>query len=150
MRCVVFAAGFATTAAVASAAELVSVSREHDSLYRVSGSEAYILTESCSETGSSEEAAIHNGELIFLDSKRGCRIAETLTKANLRAGNYNVTVSRKDANVYKMSYPTAYIITRYCYEYAYSEDAVLKWRSYSGELVWENGDDCDVEAVFTG
>ena len=39
--------------------------------------------------------------------------------------------------------------TRYCYVYAYSENAILKASGYSGEVIFlDSKDKCDVKAVF--
>ena len=71
-----------------------------------------------------------------------------------RADNYSVSVSRKDSNVYSFTSGSArgVIITKYCYEYGYAEDAVLKYEpySYDNKLIFtSSGTVCDVESVFT-
>ena len=62
---------------------------------------------------------------------------------------YRVTVTRKSQDLYKVEYQDLYIVTRYCYEYAYSEDAVLKYDEYSydNKLIFDNGE-CEVEKVI--
>lgn len=65
------------------------------------------------------------------------------------ADTYEVNVSRKGSNIYKASGKDIIIQTRYCYAYAYSEDAILKSSGYSGEIIFpESRDKCDVKAVF--
>jgi hypothetical protein len=65
------------------------------------------------------------------------------------AGNYDVSVTRKGSNVYKGTGSNTIIVTRYCYEYAYSEDAILKSSGYSGKLIFvNNGTSCDVKSVY--
>jgi hypothetical protein len=62
---------------------------------------------------------------------------------------YEFSVSRASGNIYTVSGKDIIIQTRYCYEYAYSEDAVLKSRGYGGELLFTNSNHrCDVKAVF--
>lgn len=62
---------------------------------------------------------------------------------------YKVTVRRIDKDLYKTS-DGVYIQTKYCYEYAYGDDAVLRYERYSYEnkLIFDNGTVCDVEKVF--
>jgi hypothetical protein len=45
----------------------------------------------------------------------------------LSAEAYKVTVTREEANLYRVdgSSPKTYIKTKYCYEYAYSERAIV-------------------------
>lgn len=62
---------------------------------------------------------------------------------------YKVNVRRIDKDLYKTS-DGVYIQTKYCYEYAYGDDAVLRYERYSYEnkLIFDNGTVCDVEKVF--
>ena len=51
---------------------------------------------------------------------------------NLYDGKYEVSVTRIDANLYSVT-GTDYIIqTKYCYEYAYYQKAVLVYENYGG------------------
>ena len=62
---------------------------------------------------------------------------------------YVVHVKRVDDNLYKTS-EGFYIETQYCYEYAYGEEAVLKYEqySYSNKIIFDNDNTCDVKRVF--
>lgn len=62
---------------------------------------------------------------------------------------YKVTVTRKGQDLYRVDGTSVYIVTRYCYEYAYSEEAVLKYKQYSydNKLVFDSGTTCDVEKL---
>jgi hypothetical protein len=65
------------------------------------------------------------------------------------AENYSVNLTRKGSNVYKIDGKDVIVQTRYCYVYAYSEDAILKSSGYGGEVIFLDSDDeCDVKAVF--
>jgi hypothetical protein len=65
------------------------------------------------------------------------------------ADNYEVSVTRKGSNLYKVDGKNIYIHTRYCYEYVYSESAFLKMSGYSGEIIFlDSGGKCDVKAVY--
>ena len=68
---------------------------------------------------------------------------------------YRLSVTRKDSNFYRIDGTDFYVRTRNCYEYAYSQEAVLVWEgrgSYSNKLIFINtvGDptSCDVEAML--
>lgn len=65
------------------------------------------------------------------------------------ADNYEVSVTRKGRNIYKVDGKDIYIQTRYCYEYVYSENAFLKMHGYTGEIIFlDSGGKCDVKAVY--
>ena len=62
---------------------------------------------------------------------------------------YKVNVRRVDKDLYKTS-TGLFIQTKYCYEYAYGDDAVLKYEQYSydNKLIFDSGTSCDIEKVF--
>jgi hypothetical protein len=63
-----------------------------------------------------------------------------LAPSSLGAGDYDVSVTRKGKDVYHAEGTSTYILTKYCYEYAYSEKAVLRYGGLgilsSGKLVF--------------
>ena len=63
---------------------------------------------------------------------------------------YKVNVKRVDKDLYKTTTDGLYIQTRYCYEYTYGDEAVLKYEDYSYEnkLIFNSGTSCDVVKVF--
>ena len=72
-----------------------------------------------------------------------------LQAAPALAENYEVNLTRKASNVYKIDGKDIIIQTRYCYVYAYSEEAIFKTSGYSGEVIFfDSKDKCDVKAVF--
>ena len=73
----------------------------------------------------------------------------SLRVAPAQAENYEVNLTRKGSNVYKIDGKDIIIQTRYCYVYAYSEEAIFKTSGYSGEVIFfDSKDKCDVKAVF--
>jgi hypothetical protein len=65
------------------------------------------------------------------------------------AGNYEVNVTRKASNIYRVDGKGVFIQTQYCYVYAYSEEAIFRSNWYGGELIFvDSRDKCDVKAVF--
>ena len=66
---------------------------------------------------------------------------------------YKVNVRRVDGNLYsfKSGSVEGVIQTKYCYEYTYSDDAILKYEkgSYENKLIFSSGTTCDVAGVFT-
>ena len=73
----------------------------------------------------------------------------SLQAAPALAENYEVNLTRKGSNVYKIDGKDIIIQTRYCYVYAYSEEAILKTSGYGGEVIFfDSKDKCDVKAVF--
>ena len=72
-----------------------------------------------------------------------------LQAAPAQAENYEVNLTRKGSNVYKIDGKDIIIQTRYCYVYAYSEEAIFKSSGYGGEgIFFDSKDKCDVKAVF--
>lgn len=71
----------------------------------------------------------------------------TCTLAN--AEMYKVNVKRTDSNLYIDRANKILIKTKYCYEYAFDDDAILIYEKYSydNKLVFDNGTSCDVESV---
>ena len=65
------------------------------------------------------------------------------------AGDYDLSVTRKGSNLYKVDGKDTYIHTRYCYEYVYSEDSLLRMSGSGGKIVFiDEGSSCDVKAVY--
>lgn len=65
------------------------------------------------------------------------------------ADDYDFSVTRKGSNLYKVDGKDIYIHTRYCYEYVYSEDSLLRMSGTSGKIVFiDEGESCDVKAVY--
>lgn len=60
-----------------------------------------------------------------------------------------MNLTRKGSNVYKIDGEDIIIQTRYCYVYAYSEEAFFKTSGFGGEIFFfDSKDKCDVKAVF--
>jgi len=57
---------------------------------------------------------------------------EKVIGASVSPGTYKITVKRESQDLYKITNQDIYIKTRYCYEYAYSEDVILEIESNSG------------------
>lgn len=77
--------------------------------------------------------------------------AASLWSVAAGAQSYDVSVTRKDRNVYKVDGKQLLVRTKYCYVYAYSEEAVLRMRGRTGDLIFiDSRDKCDVEAVYSG
>lgn len=73
----------------------------------------------------------------------------TFLCGSVLAETYELSVTRKGSNTYKVTGKDVIIQTRYCYVYAYSEDAILKTSGYGGDLTFiDSREKCDVKAVF--
>ncbi len=55
-----------------------------------------------------------------------------LVPMDIEKGNYVVKVTRKGSNLYKVDDKNIYIETKYCYEYSYSQEVILKVESSYG------------------
>lgn len=70
-----------------------------------------------------------------------------------RADFYKVTQLRRvESNTYSFRSGTAegIIVTKYCYEYSFYDDAILKYDrySYDNKLIFSSGTACDVAGVY--
>lgn len=63
---------------------------------------------------------------------------------------YELYLTRKGSNVYKVSGKNIVIRTKYCYTYAYSEESIYKSNGYGGgDVIFLNaGNKCQVDAVY--
>ena len=52
-----------------------------------------------------------------------------LVPANVESGAYDLTVTRKATNTYKVVGSNLYVITRYCFEFGFSQKATLRYQS---------------------
>jgi len=64
---------------------------------------------------------------------------------------YKVNVKRIEQNLYKITSSNFYIVTQYCYEYTYGEDAILKYEanSYDNQLIFDSGTSCKVVKLLS-
>jgi hypothetical protein len=74
-----------------------------------------------------------------------------LLVAPLSAETYRVSVTRIDKDLYRDDRSKVLIETKYCYEYATRDDAVLRWEGRYGTnwIVFSSGTKCDVVGVFS-
>ena len=76
-------------------------------------------------------------------------VATSLVAQTSLAATYEVNVTRKGSNVYRVDGKSIVIQTRYCYVYAYSEEAILRPNGYGGELIFiSSRDKCDIKAIY--
>ncbi len=76
-------------------------------------------------------------------------VAMCLVTQTSLAGTYEVNVTRRGSNVYRVDGKSIMIQTRYCYVYAYAEEAILKSSGYGGELIFIGSrDKCDIKAIY--
>lgn len=79
------------------------------------------------------EAIIPNNGVKVLTSGGSLEEIELiLTPAKIKEGTYEIEITRKGSNLYKLEGTKYYIETRYCYEYATYDDAILKIESNYG------------------
>ena len=84
-----------------------------------------------------------------------CCVAGLVFGASVAAASdyYKVEVTRKSDNLYEVVGRGIYVITRFCYEYVYYEDAILKIDSQVGYTIGEivfvqsGGAKCDIEKI---
>lgn len=68
-------------------------------------------------------------------------IERIYSERRIPTGTYELTVSRIDSNQYEVKYTSSLfkkgdiIKTKYCYEYVYMEDVIVKVTSTSGSII---------------
>ena len=85
------------------------------------------------------------GQAAMAAASRGER--PVYPRVGVTADRYSVTVTRLDRDLYRDTVSRRLIETRYCYEYAYSAEAVLTWEGrYGGNslIFVDSGTKCDV------
>lgn len=70
-----------------------------------------------------DEAPYHTYALDSYDDLT--EVEYILWPTKLDEGNYEISITRKDADLYKIEGTDFYIKTKYCYEYCYSEEVIL-------------------------
>jgi hypothetical protein len=66
-----------------------------------------------------------------------------------QGSDYQVNVTRKSSQLYKITSKDIYINTRACFEFVYYEDAVLRMSGRTGTIVFlDAGAKCDVKSVY--
>jgi hypothetical protein len=63
---------------------------------------------------------------------------------------YKVTLTRLDQNLYRDEASGVIIETKYCYEYASKDDAVLSFEanSYNNKIIFSSGTTCEIKQIL--
>jgi hypothetical protein len=93
-------------------------------------------TVECDVKGAYKTIDVPSGA-ISVSSGEVQEVDQLLAPASLSSGSYDVYVTRKAKNLYRADGTGTYILTRYCYEYVYSQKAVLRYNG-GGTLVFGN------------
>jgi hypothetical protein len=128
----------------------VNLTRKDRNLYKVDGTAFWVQTRYCYEYGYGEEAALNADEVVFLDDGEKCDVRRVLKESAVTAGNYQVSLTREDDNLYSTLDGT-FVQTSMCLSLALGEDSILRMNGYGGGTVifLDDGDKCDIEAVFS-
>lgn len=132
----------------------VTVTRKGKNLYRVSEKKILIQTRYCYVYAYAEEAILklagRGDELIFLDSKEKCDVRAVFSSADPKPGKYSVRVTREEDDWYEVEGVNIFAKTSGCLSLALGEDAILSVDSSGfGRLTFEDGEACDVEALYS-
>ena len=93
---------------------------------------AFSLADSCDVEALYEEVQVDPGTLAMVGYGTLEEVEQLFLKTSLDAGDYSVTITREDDDFYRVNGHNVYVRTRYCYEYATSDDAILKVESIHG------------------
>lgn len=132
----------------------VNVTRKGSNIYRVDGKSIFLQTRNCHVHAHSEEALIRSsgssGEIIFIDSRDKCNVKAIYGKANITSGKYTVQVTHESDDWFEIQGTNSYLQTSMCLSLALGQEAFLTLNVGGyGRLIFEDGQSCDVESVFT-
>jgi hypothetical protein len=100
------------------------------------GSEVMRVRTDCEVRGAYKQIDTPVGTLASSYSSEPQEITLLLVPTKLDKGAYSVNVTRKAANLYAVDGTQVYLVTRYCYEYSYSQKAFLDFKYSSGTLTF--------------
>jgi hypothetical protein len=96
---------------------------------------------SCDLQGFLKSVDVPSGSIGLTTSGQTEELSQVLVPTSLNVGAYDVTVTRKGQDLYLVDGTSTYIHTRYCYEYSYSQRAILRNQGSgtfaSGSLIFE-------------
>jgi hypothetical protein len=140
-------------AAMAGTRYELSVTRKESNLYEADGARAIILTKYCFEYVYSEDAVLdwdgRNGYIVFLGQGNRCDVGQVVVRQTVNSDKYGARVSREADNWYRIDELDLYLRTTMCLELSLSEEAILNWKGYGGDLIFlKSGRKCAVESVW--
>ncbi len=95
----------------------------------------------CDVKGVYKTVSIPPGAISLSATNEVQEVEQLLAPASVSSGSYDISVTRKAKDLYRAEGTGIYILTRYCYEYAYSQKAVLRYTGRglvgAGALVFE-------------
>lgn len=76
--------------------------------------------------------------------------ATCFTLQTATAAEYDISLSRKGPNLYKLDGTEILVHTRYCYQYSYGEQAILRMQGTQGEVTFIGSSPakCNVKSVY--
>ena len=90
------------------------------------------LIDECGIEGIYEAIYPDFGVKVFTDDDELVDPQYILVPASMDDGRYKVSVSRETDDLYRLDGTKYFIVTNYCYEYVYLEDAVMEIVNRSG------------------
>lgn len=83
-----------------------------------------------------EKIEVENGTISVDNYGNTHKVDYILVKTELKEGNYEIELTRKSSNLYHVCGTDFYIKTKYCYEYATYDDAILIVDYYSTKVIF--------------
>ena len=65
-----------------------------------------------------------------------------------KAETYKVSLTRKDQDFYQVSFGKIFVRTKYCYEYAYGEDAIIDTEKREVIFLGSRPTKCDLDMIL--
>lgn len=120
--------------------------------YRVRAEDVIIQAPRCLELSLGDQAILSMrgsaGRLFFLDSGDACDVEGLFLPASETSGKYRLIVDREDQDLYVTDDGTILVETKNCYEYTFSEEALLVLDGRYSSVLHFADDQCDVEGVY--
>lgn len=97
-------------------------------------------------------AAVNGATYRVCSAASFCTTVTVPTSSTQAAGTYPVTVSREDADLYKVQGKTIWIKTQFCFQFVYFDSATLVWGgkyAAGNKIRFSSGQECTVTDILS-
>lgn len=131
----------------------MTLTRKSNNIYKVLGKDAFIQTRYCYEYAYGEGAIVNTsggaGEIMFTRSGNRCDIKNVFSHEEIKAGTYQITVSRDEYDLYHIEGGDSYVKTSLCLELSLSEKAFLVVTDDGGGYLHINQRECMIDGIYS-
>lgn len=153
MKLIIGAALSAISLFAAAANYEVSLTRDGDNLYKLSGRDLVLKTRYCYSYAFEEPSILSVGggrsTVYFRDTETECSISAIYESSDLAPALYPLTITNEGSDWYEDEFRNVYIKTSMCLSLSISEDAVLALKEGAFSYLFTESGRCRVEKVYS-